>query len=247
MLPSIHPPLIWTRLTGSTLILITIAALLGACSGQSESSTKTGPIESAPDEAHATTVLATIKLWVKADQNPPLVFGLRGTEKPDDPLRVIILEETVNPEGLEQRSILMLSGKPASFQVSLTNSQGHRLIGPKALLAVRDSSDKMVQRLFIVFESTVDEGPVHTVGELLIDLRRLETGDAAIKPGRIFNLPVRGSLAGISLTSRPEGSKLIVNVPASGNDPSQPVVLVYDISQDSNIFDPVDILMVPSK
>lgn len=230
----------------SILVLVAVAVVLAGCSGQSESSVKTGEGTSSQEEPRALAPSPDFGLWVHADENPPYAFGVAGAGKSADDLRLVILEEAETPNGLKRRPVLTSTGEPADFAVSLADFEGRPLLHPRALLAVRDRSNEGLQRLFIVFEGTIDSGSAHAVGEVLINLNSLKTGELPVTVGRVFSLPVRGSLAGVSLSTGPRGSRLTVNVPAPGGDPSQPVILVYDISPDASMFDPVDILMVPA-
>ncbi len=229
----------------SILSFVAVAVVLAGCLDRSESSVVTGAGTASQEEPRAVAPSPDFELWVRAEENPPYAFGVGGAGKSGDELRLVILEEAETPGGLKRLSVLTSKGEPADFAVSLADSEGRPLLHPRALLAVRDRSYEGLQRLFIVFEGTIDAGPAHAVGEVLIDLNGFEAGEVRVTAGRVFSLPVRGSLAGVSLSAGPGDSRLAVNVPAPAGDPSQPVILVYDISPDARMLDPVDILMVP--
>lgn len=229
------------------LISVAVAIVLASCSGQSESSVETGAGTASQEEPRAVAPSPDFELWVHADENPPYAFALAGAGKSTDELRLLILEEAETPDGLKRRLALTSKGESADFAVSFADLKDRPLSHPRALLAVRDRSNEGLQRVFIVFEGTTDAGPAHAVGEVLVNLNRLERGELPVTIGRVFSLPVHGSLTGVRLSAGPGDSRLTVNIPALGGDPSQPVILVYDISPDAKTLDPVDILMAPSK
>ncbi len=227
------------------LIFGAVAAALGGCSGQSEPSVETGPGTASQEEARAVAPSPDLELWVPADEHPPYAFALAGTGKSGDELRLIVLEEAETPGTVKRRPVLTSKGEPADFSVSLADFEGRPLLRPRALLAVRDGSEEGLQRVFIVFAGAADGGSAHGLGEVLVNLNGLERGEFPVAAGRVFGLPVRGSLARVSLSAVPGASRLMVKVPAPAGDPSQPVILVYDISPDARMSEPIDIIMVP--
>lgn len=227
-------------------IFLAFAIVQAGCSDQSRSSVDSRTGAASREEPVVASPASEIELWVRADENPPYAFGVAGGRESTGEIRVVILEVVDSPGGLKHRPMLTSKGVPADFAVALVDFQGQPLLRPNALLAVRDHSNEVLQRLFVVFDGTIDGGAAHAVGEVLINLNGLESGRLPVTAGRVFSLPVRGSLGEVNLSAGPADSRLTVNVPAPAGDPSQPVIFVYDISSDATMLDPVDILTVPA-
>lgn len=230
----------------SILILLAVAIVQAGCSGRSEPGVDSESGTASREEPVVADPARELELWVRAEDNPPYAFGLAGGGGSSGELRLVILEVVESPGALIHRPVLTSKGEPADFAIFLADSEGHPLLNARALLALSDRSDEGLQRVFIVFEGTIDAGPAHAIGEVLVNLNSLETNELPVRIGRVFSLPVRGSLAGVSLSAKSGDWRLAVNVPAPTGDPSQPVILVYDISPGAKMLDPVDILMVPN-
>lgn len=222
--------------------LLAILLIQLGCLPRSESDVKTtnGPEISRPEDTPHEP-----DLWAPAADFPPYIFGVAGSGIPADPVRLLILHQTAASNGPERQVVRTPAGQPAEFEISLQDDTGRSLLNPIAMLAAKDPSRGEIQRVFVIFASRRGAEFEHALGEFLVNLTELKSGNVTVAPGRVFNLPVRGPLNGINLSRGASDSRLTVTVPAVAGDQSQPLVLVYDIGADAAMRDPVDILMVP--
>ncbi len=243
MFPTLFLPVTSKGLARSLAIFLSL--LLISCSSPSGSPLETSDGTPGQEEAPTLTPPLELSLQVAADRNPPYVFGLTAKGKAGDALQIVILETIADQDGTVQHVPISHNGAPAFFSISPSFPPKTPLGHPKALLAVRDRVTESLQRLFIVYEGSPENESSHSLSEVLIRLDKLDTVSPPLEMGRVFSVPVHGTLDGLRLNRNPEGTQLTIHVAALAGDTSQPVVLIYDITSTATKVDPVDILMVP--
>lgn len=182
--------------------------------------------------------------WTPADGGAPFVFALASDDRVRDSniFRILPGKGGDKPTAAPVR---LSNGKNAEFAITLTDSQRRTPVNPVTLLAVQDKEAPSTQRVYVVFKGDAHGAPPPCVGELVVRLDRIASGGEIVANGRVFTLPVVGSLEGTTLSLSPDRGTLVVNVPAPTGDSAQPMLLTYDIKPNSRTLDPANILMVP--
>ncbi len=154
---------------------------------------------------------------------------------------VLVATAAGAPGEAAQLQISDESRELGSAHIALVDAIGMSLWNPVAMTEIPDTADASARRVYVVCAGAGrDQG--RGITETIV--RAIE-GGLSITVGRVFNIPVRGSMEDTNLWISPDSSQLFVNLPAPQGDPSQPVMLVYDIQPESTMTDPVDIRMVP--
>lgn len=196
-----------------------------------------GPIqETKPAKEDLPTAVST-----HADGEAPFTFVLARDEA-GARLRILSRPED---EKIPAAPVLKTDGTPVEYKLAFRDREGRIALNPTAVLAVQDGETPSTQRLYILFKGDPVAGRVPSLGEAAVQMDRIASGGNALTIGRVFIVPVHGSLAGATLGRTPDRRTLTVNVPAPAGDPSQPMLLLYDIRPESPDPNPVDIRMVP--
>ena len=138
---------------------------------------------------------------------------------------------------------LQISGERGTAQISLSSAFGTPLWNPVAMMEIPDTADASARRVYIACAGAGrDQG--QGITETIV---REVDGGLSITVGRVFNVPVHGSMERADLRATPDSSQMFLNLPLGGGDRSQPMMLVYDIRPESDMTDPTDIRMAPSR